>query len=107
MNFKTWLTYKDINKSSAKLALTSNLELMILRFTDTEEDNIHRLEIWPEDDSQEAPYVSYTVQGNGSLYLYAKHQDVHKELAKVEDLPLIVGSIKELNSVIRHIATSL
>ena len=107
MNFSKWLNYKDVNKTSAKLAFANGLELMILRFTDTEEDNIHRLEIWPEDDSHEAPYVSYTIKQDGSLYLYGKHQDIHKELSEVEELPLRIDSIKQLNEVIKHIVDSL
>ena len=105
-NFNTWLTWRDVNKTSAKLAISNGLELMIHRNTDTD-DLCHRLEIWPEDDSQEAPYVSYTIQQDGSSYLYAKYQDIHKELSKVEELPLRIDSLKQLNSVIKHIADSL
>lgn len=104
--FNTWLNWKDVNKTSANLATANGLELMIYRNMDIE-DPAHRLEIWPEDDSQEAPYVSYRIQADGSLYLHHKHQDVHKELSKVEDLPLTITSIKQLNSVVKYIAQCL
>ena len=104
--FNTWLTWKDVNKTSAKLAIANGLDLMVYRNLDIE-DPVHRLEIWPEDDSQEAPYVSYTILANGSLYLYHKHRDVHKEMDKVQDLLLTITSIKQLNSVIKYIAQCL
>ena len=104
--FNTWFTWKDVNKTAAKIAVVNGLELMIYRNTDIE-DPAHRLEIWSADDSQEAPYVSYTIKADGSLYLYLKHQDAHKELSKVEDLPLTITSIKQLSNVVKYIAKCL
>lgn len=105
-NFKNWINHKAINKTAQRFAIARELELTVYRNTDTE-DPEHNVEIWPYDDSQEAPYVEYAIQSDGSLYMYRKNYDVHKELHKVEDLPITIKSVKELNAVVAYIAECL
>lgn len=106
MNFLNIKSYKQLSKTTTKFAFARGLDVMVYVNTDIE-DPKHHIEIWPEDDSEEAPYVSYAVQQDGSLYLYAKYVDVHTDLCKVEDLPMVIKGDKELRSVLAYIADCL
>lgn len=106
MSFLNIKSYKQLSKTTTKHAFKRGLEVLVYFCNDFDMPD-HYIEIWPESDQSELPYVSYAVQQGGTLYLYAKHVDVHKELSKVEDLPMVVKTDKELRSVVAYIADCL
>lgn len=107
-NFSKVKSYKDFSKTSTTLAAKLGFELLVGKRYDTDKwgnDVItdHMVELWYADEDSELFLIAYTIQDDGSLYFNCKTLDIHKELSKVEDLPLTIKDDKELKAVIKYV----
>lgn len=116
MNFSKVKSYKDISKATASFAAKRGFEVLVGDVFEVRQDywgndyyhtTGYQVEIWYADDNAELFLVSYTIQNDGSLYFNTKTIDIHKELCKVEDLPLVIKDDKALRTVINYIAECL
>lgn len=116
MNFSKVKSSKDIGKSIKNLASKLGFEVLAGDLFEVVQDRNgndyykttgYVVEIWPIDDQAELFYVSYMIQDDGSLYLHAKAIEIHQELTKVEELPLVIKDSKELKEVLKYMADCL
>ena len=100
-------SYKDLSVTSRKFAAVRGYELLVGKVYEDDVVTGYDVELWYADDNSELFLVAYSIQSDGNLYFKCKTLDIHKELAKVEDLPLTITSVKQLNSVVKYIAQCL
>lgn len=116
MNFSKVRMSKDIGKSIKNLASKLGFEVLADDLFEVVQDRKgndyykttgYAVEIWPIDDQAELFYVSYMIQDDGSLCFHTKAIEIHKELEKIAELPLVIKDSEELKDVLKYMADCL
>lgn len=112
MSFLKVKSYKDLSVTSKKFAASRGFELLVGKVYEQNKFGFdiivgYDLELWYNDDNSELFLIAYSIQEDRSLYFKQKTLDIFPELSKVEDLPLVIKTDKELRSVISYISKCL